>query len=81
MGLKPGEKLEKLGVIEVVSIRRERLDRITKLNSLSEPSYGFSECCLEGFPNLTRQQFVDMFCSHMKCKPSTKVTRIEFKYI
>lgn len=69
-GLKKGEKLHRLGVIEVVSKRRERLDAIT----------GY-EVHREGFPLMTPAQFISMFCSHMKCEPSTIVTRIEFTHI
>jgi hypothetical protein len=70
MGLKHGEHVEKLGVIEVVSVRRERLDAINGV-----------ECIREGFEDLTPDEFVSMFCEHMGCKPSRKVTRIEFRKV
>ena len=44
-------------------------------------SYGHEEAIREGFPHMTGGQFVEMFCSHMKCLPGTIVTRIEFKRI
>lgn len=75
-GLKPGEKLVKLGEIEVVSVRKEPLSAIEFL-----PDYGKHECALEGFPNMDGIDFVLMFCSHMKAFPSQTVTRIEFKYV
>jgi hypothetical protein len=75
MGLKPGEKIEKLGRIRVTSLRRERLD------AMNEAVYGNAEAIKEGFPNMTGWAFVNHFCDNMKCKPSTEVTRIEFEYL
>tara|TARA_R110002124_G_C8682364_1_gene492244 strand:- start:147 stop:497 length:351 start_codon:yes stop_codon:yes gene_type:complete len=72
MGLKPGETLERLGVIEVVSVFRERLHWIETYDD---------DCRREGFPDLTPEEFVAMFCGHMKCRPETMVTRIEFKRV
>ena len=69
-GLKPGEKLERLGEIEVIAVREERLDRIDQ-----------SDVIREGFPGLTPAEFVAMFCKHMGCYASTIVTRIEFRYV
>lgn len=70
MGLKKGEKPHVLGDIEVVSVRRERLDAITT-----------NDCVLEGFPQMTPREFVDFFCRSMRCEPETLVTRIEFKRV
>lgn len=81
MGLKPGEKIQRLRApIRIVSVRRERLDRMT-----TEWDYGFEECANEGFADHpTRRfpfEFVAMFCAtHKGCVPSTEVTRIEFEY-
>lgn len=76
MGLKKGETVERLRVLEVVLVRRERLQRL-----IDEPSYGRRECVQEGFPQLTPEQFVAMFCaSHKGCTPETIITRIEFRY-
>lgn len=72
MGLKPGEKIQRLGAIRVVSVRIERLDQI-----IDEPN-GTER---EGFPGMTGEDFVAMFCRHMKCKPNHDVTRIEFEYL
>lgn len=77
MGLKPGEKVERLGAIRVVSVRQEELQAMTRA-----PDYGFRECVLEGFPTMSPNDFVAMFCSsHKGCTPSTLVTRIEFEYV
>ena len=70
MGLKPGEKIQNLAVIEVVSVRRELL--------MDMPD---SDCALEGFPRFTNVEFVSMFCEHMHVFPHHEVTRIEFKYL
>jgi hypothetical protein len=77
MGLKPGEKIERLGKIVVKSVRREYLDRM-----LVTPAYGRQECILEGFPDMTPAEFVDMFCkSHRPCRPHWCITRIEYEYL
>jgi len=70
MGLKAGEKPERLGAIEVVSVRREPLDAIDQ-----------ADVHREGFPDLTPATFVALFCGHMGCKPEVEVTRIEFRRI
>lgn len=75
MGIPKGGHPVDLGYIEVVKVHRERLDRMTM-----DPDYGREECRREGFPDLSPQDFVDMFCRHMKCLPSEIVTRIEFKH-
>ena len=72
MGLKPGEKIVHLGRIRVVSVRRETLGKI-----LGNPD----EVIREGFPHQTPGGFVKMFCLHMRCRPSTTITRIEFEYL
>ena len=67
-GLKKGEKVTRLGVSIVVSVRREPLCDIDA-----------SDVVREGFPELSVSQFIDMFCAHNKCTPKTPVTRIEFR--
>lgn len=77
MGRKPGEPLVRMGAIAVMSVRFERLDRMIAL-----PAYGRDECRKEGFPDMTPEEFVDMFCaSHKGCTPATIVTRISFEYL
>lgn len=75
MDLKKGQKVKRLDVIRVVSARSETLSRMTE-----DAAYGQDECALEGFPNLTPEQFVDMFCAHNRCLPGVLVNRIEFEY-
>lgn len=76
-GLKKGEKVEKIGgPIRVVSVRRERLDRL-----LTEPEYGQAEMLREGFPRMTPAEFVTMFKqANPTCLDNTIITRIEFAY-
>lgn len=70
MGLKKGEKVKKICLIQIISNTREQLNMITK-----------EECIKEGFPNFEPDDFIHMFCNHNKCTPFTYVNRIEFKYI
>ena len=87
-GLKPGEKLAVLAVIEVVSVRREKLKTLLGVpqsevaGDFYTPSEARDEINAEGFPLLTAAEFVKFFCaSHKGCTPETDVTRIEFKYV
>ncbi len=68
MGLKKGEKITKLGEAVCISNFHEQLDYMTE-----------ADCKREGFPEMTAAQFVEMFCKHNKCLPSTMINRIEFK--
>lgn len=70
-GLKRGEKVKPICVIEVVSVRREPLAFITQPDVIAE-----------GFPELTVAGFVAMFCKHHAgVTPETEITRIEFKVV
>jgi len=70
MGLKRGEKVEKICQIRILDTRPEPLSAITQ-----------EEVILEGFPGWTRQQFVTMFVDHNKCSFGEIVNRIEFEYV
>lgn len=69
-GIPKGGTVEKLHASECVSNRPERLDAITQ-----------EDCAREGFPELTPEGFIVMFCHHNKCQPWTIVNRIEFKHL
>jgi hypothetical protein len=69
-GLKKGEKVKRICLIRVVSCRDEPLDKITA-----------ADCILEGFPEMSPSDFVDMFCAANKCVPHKSVNRIKFEYI
>lgn len=75
MGLKPGEKIERLCQIRVVSVRQEPLELMC-----SRP-YGKAEAAKEGFPEMSGREFVKMFTEHMKVPQFEDVTRIEFEYV
>jgi hypothetical protein len=91
--LKPGDRLlavgklrtknaRKLGVIEVVSVRVEPLNRITdedvilEGNPFPRPEWQDPNGC--DFP---AGRFVERFCASMNCFPDTPVNRIEFRYV
>lgn len=69
-GLGKGGKIERICQIRVVDIRQERLYKITQ-----------EDVVKEGFPDYSRQNFIEMFTKHMKCKYYTIVNRIEFEYL
>lgn len=80
-GLKKGEKVSRLAVIKVVSVRNEPLKRMN-----DDIDYGLVECAKEGFGEHSTLRFpsafVTFFCSgHKRCTPDTEVTRIEFEYL
>lgn len=76
MGLKPGEKVQPLCEIEIVSVCRQALCCIDQ-----------ADCVAEGFPHLSPEEFIRMFTSKVKTPGMGKhaeevsVTRIEFRKI
>lgn len=66
-GLKLGEKVNALDLIEVVSVRREPLRDITR-----------RELKLEGLPHLSREQFIELFDPLLA---EEFITRIQFRYV
>lgn len=71
MGLKKGEKIEVLGIIEIVSTRDEPLNNIT-----------FEDCKREGFPDFHPYDFIKMILKvYPKERPESFINRIEFKRI
>ncbi len=74
MGLRSGQKVERICQIRVTAVRREPLRAI-----LAERRPASTAC--EGFSDLTPQQFIDLFCQHMGGDPEQEITRIEFKYV
>lgn len=69
MGRRPGEPVEKIALVDVVEVRRERLDAIT-----------VADVAAEGFPGHGPEWFVEFFCQHMGVTPATEVTVITFAY-
>lgn len=71
MGRRKGEPLVRICDVEVVSVRREPLDRIDA-----------ADLEAEGFPERTAAEFVTFFCAtHKGCTAATVVTRIEWRYV
>jgi hypothetical protein len=70
MGLKKGEKIERICLIRIVSTRREPLNVIDQ-----------AELIREGFPAMSPADFVAMFCKHNGCRPDSIVNRIAFEYL
>lgn len=68
-GLKAGEKLDRLGQIRVVDVRRERLSAITA-----------ADVAKEGFFGKSPEWFIEFFCgTHVGCDRNTEVARIQFE--
>ena len=71
MGLRKGQHPVKLGVIEVVDVRRELL------YEMRDP-----DCAREGFPGMNAIEFARMFCVHHGLRhDQVEVTRIEFRRV
>ena len=68
-GLKKGERIKRLALLRCVSNREEGLNEITGL-----------DLNREGFPTLTRGEFIKMFCREMGGGPTQRVQRIKFEY-
>jgi hypothetical protein len=79
MGRRAGEPLVRLAEVEVVSVRRERLDTITEEDIVREavPHDHFWPAVTAPSPN----QWVTWFCDQMGVMPDTEVTRIEWRYL
>ncbi len=69
-GLKKGEKVVRLGVFRVLRAYPTRLDHISQADVIRE-----------GYPDMTPNEFVRMFCREMKCHHSEELMRIEFERI
>lgn len=69
-GLKKGEKVERICLLECASNLPCHLISITKRDVVRE-----------GFPELSQAQFVRMFCRNMGGKVDQELNRIEFKYV
>lgn len=76
MGLRRGQRVQRLGAIEITDVRREPLSRM-----LDEPAYGRAECIREGFPELTPAAFVDLYCRANRSRPTDDVTRLAFAHV
>lgn len=71
LGLRKGDKIEKIRPLSIVNVNRQ----VLYLNISEE------EVIKEGFPDMSSLDFVKMFCKINKCDEFVELTRIEFKYI
>jgi hypothetical protein len=69
IGLKKGEKIETLAILEVVSVTREPLSAITQEDVIKE-----------GFSDMTPAEFIAMLSNHYAIPTNTEFNRIDFKY-
>lgn len=76
MGLKKGETVKRIGVLRVVSVRKEPLWKM-----IYDHPYGCDEVIKEGFSTMTPMGFVEMFCDHNRVEPARLVNRIEFEHV
>ncbi len=74
-GIPKGEKVQALCIIEITSARVEYLNKMT-----DDLEYGLQEVVKEGFPDMSPDQFVAMYCEHNASLPYQWVRRIEFQY-
>lgn len=71
-GLKKGEHVVKICKIIVREVTPEPVHAI----------YTYpNDCELEGFPELSPLDFVQMYCEHNNCSPGTIIRRIRFDYL
>lgn len=78
MGLKKGEKIVPLGIIQIVSTRLEPVRAMA-----DNLEYGLDELRREGYPFGIRYPslFVEVICNHYKKSPDDHINRIEFRRI
>lgn len=70
MGLKKGEKVERIHVIRILSTRWEPVNAITQEDVIKE-----------GFPGMTPEDFTEFYCAGNRITPDELCNRIEFEYV
>jgi hypothetical protein len=82
MGRKPGEPLERIAEVEVVSVRREPLTDLYGTVPGGPNLYGHKEMEREGFPGLDPVVFVHHYFTEAQgVTERDTVTRIEWRYL
>lgn len=76
MGLKRGERVERICPIRVVSAAPEPLSRL-----LEDPEYGAAEARREGFPEMSGEEFAEFLTSSTGRSLDEAPMRIEFVYV
>lgn len=80
-GRKPGEPLERLAEVEVISVRREALTELF-FDTADQYLYPVKEVTREGFPSMHPATFVrEFFIDAQGMSPDAEVTRIEWRYL
>ena len=69
-GLKKGEKIKKICQIRILHTQKVLLCNMEPL-----------DCVREGFPDLTEDEFIEMFMREMQCSYVEHVNRIWFEYV
>lgn len=81
-GRKPGEPLERLAEVEVVSVRRESLKGLWLTGRQHGKNWARDEVAREGFPGMSGEEFVQrFFVDAQGMEPDAEVTRIEWRYL
>ena len=81
MGRKPGEPLERICEVEVVSVRREPLADVIPLSD-GGWMYAAAEMEREGFPGMHPQEFIQsFFITAQGMTAFDEITRIEWRYL
>lgn len=82
-GRKPGEPIERLAEVEVLSVFREQLLRLWDWDRSPEATrYAVREVAAEGFPGTGPALFVSRYFIHaQKMTLDDEVTRIEWRYL
>jgi hypothetical protein len=70
MGLKKGEHVKRIYPIKIISAQAESLAYISQ-----------EDVIREGFPEMTPEEFIDMFCKANRCNLLVPVNRIEFQEV
>ena len=76
MGRKPGEPLERIAEVEIVSVRREPLRDVAAAGELT--AEGFPEWELDDFGSLA---FIERYFRPQGIGPCDDVTRVEWRYL
>ena len=71
-GLKKGEKIKKICQIRVINTESIFVFSIREMPK---------DCEKEGFPDMSPDEFIAMFCKEMRCKYEDIINRIEFEYV
>jgi hypothetical protein len=82
-GRKPGEPIERLAEVEVVSIRREPLCSVAGPYAFDQNGqYLWPEVIAEGFPDMGPDEFMQrFFIDAQGMSLYSEVTRIEWRYL